>query len=123
MIFRNLTSTGDWTFGFGKSCYAVARAAIALEIQTRLSSWVGGCFWDLGMGIDWINRLDVNQAVQLKLDLASLISQSYGVVGITQLSWALNSQTRAFVIQYTVDTIYGTNFNNEVTVLLGAQGN
>ena len=123
MIFRNLTSTVDWTYGAGFSSYATGEAAINLNIQTRLASWVGNCPWDLSAGIDWINRLDLNQAAQLRLDLAAVISLSYGVVNVTFVSASLDSKTRNFVVHYKIDTIYSQGFENEVNVLLGPQGN
>ena len=122
MIFRNLDSIGDWTYGFGKSCYAANDAAIALNIKTRLASWVGNCPWDLTAGIDWINRLDANQSAQLKIELANNIAQAYGVVNVTYVSSSLDSKTRNFGVRYKIDTVYSQGFENEVNVILGAQG-
>ena len=123
MIFRNLTSTGDWVYGAGKSAHARDEAAIEANIQTRLASWVGNCPWDLSAGIDWINRLDANQAAQLQLDLSNVIAQSYGVVNVTFVEAALDGKTRNFVVRYRVDTVYSQSFAREVDILLGAQGN
>lgn len=123
MKFRNIDTTGDWSFGNGLSSYAVDEAAIEQNIQTRLASWKGNCVWDLDAGVDWINRLDANQDAQLRLDLATIISQSYGVVNVTSVDWTLDSKTRHFVVNYTIDTVYSTGFTSKVDMILGAQGN
>ena len=123
MIFRNLTSNGDWVIGAGKSSFVRDEAAIELDIKTRLGSWVGNCPWDLSAGVDWINRMDANQAAQLQLDLSNVISQSYGVANVTFVEGRLDSKTRNFVVRYKVDTVYSQGFTKEVNILLGAQGN
>ena len=123
MIFRNLTLAGDWVFGAGKSSYARDEAAIEANIKTRLASWVGNCPWDLTAGVDWINRLDANQAAQLQLDLSNVIAQSFGVVNVTFVEAVLDGKTRNFVVRYKVDTVYSQSFAREVDILLGAQGN
>jgi hypothetical protein len=123
MIFRNLDSTGDWVLGYGKSSYVRDEAAIETNIKTRLASWVGNCPWDLTAGVDWINRLDANQAAQLQLDLSNVIAQSAGVVNVTFVEGVLDGKTRNFVVRYKVDTVYSQSFTREVDILLGAQGN
>jgi hypothetical protein len=123
MIFRNLDSTGDWVLGYGKSSYVRDEAAIETNIKTRLASWVGNCPWDLTAGVDWINRLDANQAAQLQLDLSNVIAQSDGVVNVTFVEGVLDGKTRNFVVRYKVDTVYSQSFTREVDILLGAQGN
>jgi hypothetical protein len=123
MIFRNLDSTGDWVLGYGKSSYVRDEAAIETNIKTRLASWVGNCPWDLTAGVDWINRLDANQAAQLQLDLSNVIAQSDGVVNVTFVEGVLDGKTRNFVVRYNVDTVYSRSFSREVDILLGAQGN
>jgi hypothetical protein len=119
MIFRNLTSSGDWTFGYGKSCYATNESAVALNIKTTLACWVGNCPWDMTFGIDWINRLNLNQTKQLEQDLAAAIMQCYGVVKIDSFSVDFNSVTRFASVSYTIDTVYGENFNAQINDLLG----
>ena len=120
---RNLDTTGDWQYGHGLSSYASDEAAIELNIKTRLASWVGNCFWDLSAGVDWINLLDAGQAKQLQISLATVISQSYGVVNVTFVQAALDPITRSFAVQYKADTIYSLGFTRKVDILLGAQGN
>lgn len=113
MIFRNLDSTHDWTFGSGVGNYISGNAAIGLNIETRLLSWLGDCFFDTGAGIDWANRLGMkNQKALLELDLRRIILQSYGVTGI--VSFYVSVVGRALTANYTINTIYSKNYSNIV---------
>lgn len=114
MIIRNLDSSGDWVFGQGVGNYLTQNAAIGLNIQTRLYSWVGDCFFDLGAGIDWLNRLgSKNQRVLLEMDLRRIILQSNGITGILSFFTELNG--RNFTANYSVQTIYST-LNDSIQV-------
>lgn len=115
MLFRNLTVDGDWTFGAGFSNFATLDAAIALNVRTRILSWVGDCFFDTGAGIDWINRLgSKNQRNLLDLDLRRAILRSYGVTGLIEFDTFLNG--RVFSAQYTVNTIYGKEYQSTINL-------
>lgn len=114
MIFRNLASNGDWTFGSGKGNYIAAIPAIGLNIKTRLLSWLGDCFFDTTAGIDWANRLgSKNQRKLLELDLRRIILQSYGVTEI--VSFDTNLTGRAFTANYTVNTIFSQTYAATLT--------
>lgn len=52
MIVRALDINGDWTFGQGKGNYLTNQAAIAQNVQTRLLSFLGDCFFDPTAGIN-----------------------------------------------------------------------
>lgn len=110
MTFRQITGTGDWIWGQGASGYAFGNAAIALNIQTIVLSWVGDCFWALGDGIDWRARLDVGQQQDLISELTSRILQAYGVVGVTSVNFLFNPKTRGLTVTYMIDTIYSSGF-------------
>lgn len=121
MIFRNLDSNGDFTFGRGVANYINQNAAIGLNIKTRILSWVGDCFFDTGAGIDWANRLgSKNQRALLELDLKRIILQSSGVTGI--VSFDTNLTGRSFTANYTVNTIYSKGYSNSVSMELGNNG-
>lgn len=120
MIFRNLDSDGDWTFGKGAANYARAERAIELNLRTRLLSWVGNCFFDLQAGIDWRARLDKGQRENLLNDLRVLILQSFGVVGINSVDATLDPETRAMRVRYDIETIYSQSFQREVEAAAGA---
>lgn len=118
MIFRNLDSNHDWMFGQGIANFIDANAAIGLNIETRLLSWVGDCFFDLNAGIDWTNRLgSKNQRALLEQDLKRVILQSYGVTGIVSFDTVLTG--RSFTANYTVDTIFSKGYSNTVSQELG----
>ncbi len=117
MIFRNLDSNGDWTFGAGIGNYAILIDAIDLNIQTRLKSWYNDCFFDQGAGVDWLTRLSgKNQLTLLKADLQRIIAQSYGVTAIISFDVSVNG--RHVTANYTVQSIYSSQFSS--TLILGA---
>lgn len=122
MIFRTINSSGDWSFGRGVSGYASDEKAIELNIQTRLKSWKGNCFFDLDAGIDWSARLDKNQMAALVNELRAYIVQSYGVVAVNSVTVNHDTKTRAAVIQYNVDTIYSPSFTGAVRIASGSVG-
>lgn len=118
MIIRNLNSSHDWLFGSGLGCYLTGNAAIGLNIETRILSWVNDCFFDMGAGIDWANRLgSKNQQTLLINDLKRIILQSYGVTGI--VSFDISVTGRAFTANYVINTIYTAGYANTVTQELG----
>lgn len=109
MIVRALDSDGDWTFGQSLNNYLSANAAVAQTIETRLSSFLGNCFFDLGAGIDWFNFLSGSKSqLALNLSISAVILNTPDVTGILQLSANLNSLTRSFTIVYRVQTTYST---------------
>lgn len=122
MIFRQLDSNGDWTFGKGKSNYAQNAEAVAVNIRTSLLSWVGDCFFDLKFGVDWTRLLDTGQQENLQIALQTIILQSYGVVGVTAVSAAFNQNTRNLDVQYNATTIFSQSFQQQVQILAGAVG-
>lgn len=123
MIFRQLTSNGDWTFGAGLSNYASAQQAIALNIQTSVLMWMGDCFFSLSGWINWKGLLNIGQQAKLDSALQNLLSQSYGVMAIVSASVVVNPTTRLFFATYTVDTVYSQQVTNQVQILSGQPGN
>ena len=115
MIFRNLDENGDWNFGKGLQDFTDGNKAIALNIQTRIKSWVGDCFFDLPAGIDWWNRLgSKDQRTLLEIDLRRVIMQSEGVTGV--LSFTTTLDGRKFSAQYEIQTIYSKSFTDSLTL-------
>lgn len=107
MIIRGLDENNDWTFGRGNADYLANNPAIALNIRTRILSWVNDCFFDLSAGIDWVNRLgSKDQRELLEQDLKILILKSFGVTGIISIDTQLID--RKFVANYSITTIYST---------------
>jgi hypothetical protein len=115
MKFRSLDKNGDWNFGKGLQDFATEDAAIALNVKTRLLSWVGDCFFDLPAGIDWWNRLgSKNQRDLLELDLRRVIMQSKDVTGIVKFTTTVEG--RNFSAQYEITTIYSKSFIDSLTL-------
>jgi hypothetical protein len=116
MIFRTLDSNGDFTFGKGLNNYATDNKAIGLNIQTRIKSWLGDCFFALNEGIDWYNRLGKkNQRPLLEQDLRRVVLQSFGVIGILEFSTDLTD--RNLQVSYEVDTIFTGRLSDTVALL------
>lgn len=112
MIIRNLDENHDWVFGSGKSNYLSGNDAIALNIQTRLLSWLNDCFFDMGAGIDWLNLLgSLGQKNMLDVNIRRVIQQSYGVTGLVTFNSTLSAQ-RVFNANYTINTIFSQGYQN-----------
>lgn len=123
MIFRQLTSGGDWTFGAGLANYASAQQAIALNIQTSVLMWQGDCFFSLPGWINWKGLLNVGQKQNLNTALQTLLSKCYGVMDIVNASVIVNPTTRQFFASYTITTVYSQQVTNQVQILSGQVGN
>lgn len=107
MRVRALDAVNDWTYGKGQNNYKQARAAISQNIQTRVSSFLGNCFFDLGAGIDWFTFLGGSKdQVALNLAISSVILNTQYVQSILSLSINLSSD-RNFTVIYSVNTVFG----------------
>lgn len=117
MRFRQLDANNDWTFGSGRNNFARDNAAIGLDVRTRILSWVGDCFFDIGAGIDWINRLGkTNQRALLELDLRRIILQAEGVTAINSLQTQLIG--REFRATYDIQTIFSKSYVDSINGVL-----
>lgn len=116
MTFRNLTSDNDWTFGAGKNNYVQEQQEIALNIKTRILSFLGDCFFATNEGIDWWNLLDYNKQEQLENAVQKVIIGTPGVTGINSVDAVLNAD-RKIMISYDIQTIYSTSYTGEVMPL------
>lgn len=103
---RGLDGNGDWIFGTGINAYVTGNAEVALNIQTRLSCFLGDCFFDASSGINWFNLLGSKQQVALQLAVNATILNTPKVTGGLQSSVVYNSTTRNISIVYQVQTIY-----------------
>lgn len=107
MIIRALDADGDWTFGKGKNDYVSLNDAVGQNIQTRLSSFLGDCFFSSDSGIDWFNLLGSKNQIALNLAVSAVILNTDNVLGLIELSIELD-ETRRLTIQYSVQTSFGT---------------
>ena len=119
MRIRALDTSGDWQFGRGKSSYYPDDKAVMQNLASRIRSWVGDCFFDVNMGIDWANRLDKNQKDNLINDLKYLIMQTQEVVAVKSVTANFDPITRHLVVAYNVDTIYSSSFQALVNISAG----
>ena len=123
MIVRALNSAHDWTFGKGQNNYLSGNAATVQLINTRLNSFLGDCFFDLGAGINWVNFIGSKNIVGLNLSIAAVILNTSDDQGnqlvqyINKLYVTLTSQ-RALSIAYNVQTVYSTSVSNTLTVTI-----
>lgn len=106
MRVRALDGSGDWQYGKGQNDYRRNQNAVAQNIQTRLSSFLADCFFDLGAGIDWFGYLGSKNQIGLNLAINAVILNTAFVTGIVQTSLNL-TEARNFQVSYTVTTSYG----------------
>lgn len=118
MTFRNLDTNHDWTFGSSKSNYVSGNQEIALNIKTRLLSFLGNCFFATDEGIDWFNLLDYRYQDRLENDVQQVIIQTSGVIGINSID-ILTTADRQIRIAYDVQTIYSSSYTDEVVPIIG----
>lgn len=113
MIVRALDENGDWLFGASLNNYLVNNTAVAQNIKTRISSFLGDCFFDLGAGINWFYYLsNTNTELPLNLSISAVIINTAFVTGILQLSVNLNRITRTFSVSYQVQTSFSVTGNS-----------
>ncbi len=110
-MIRATDSTGDWVFGSGINAYKTGNAEVAQNIQSRLQSFLGDCFFDAGAGLDWFNLLGSKNQVALQLAVAAVILNTANVTGGLQLSVVYNELTRNVAITYQVETTFSTLTN------------
>lgn len=106
MRVRAIDEDGDWVFGTGKASYRSNNDAIAQNIQTRLNSFLGNCFFSLGDGIDWFNLLGNANLTSLNLAITATILNTTGVTALIQFSSNLDAKTRNFTVSYIVQTTF-----------------
>lgn len=122
MLFRQLTSSGDWTFGAGLGNYAPDQQSINLNLDTSIKMWAGDCFFSLSGWINWKGLLNVGQQANLDTALQALISQAYGIQRVVSASVVVNATTRQFFATYVVDTVYTQQVTSQVQILSGQTG-
>lgn len=113
-IVRAIDENGDWTFGAGLSNYRVNQEAVIQNLQTRIQSFIGNCFFDMGAGINWYGFLGSrgnNNSIQCSLAISALILNTQDVTGLQQLSFDISSK-RGFAISYQVQSVYSVTGNS-----------
>lgn len=108
MRVRALDENHDWTFGKGKNDYLIDIDAVVQDINTRLLSFLGDCFFATNQGIDWWKLLGGKDKKALTSAISSTILNTAGVNGLVELNVVLDN-TRNIFIQYQVTTVYSQN--------------
>lgn len=111
MIVRALDGNHDWTFGKGKNDYKSGLDALAQSLDTRLSSFLGDCFFDQSSGIDWFNLLGAKSEIAVNLAVRAVISNTPNVTGILEVLLTLDETSRLLTIKYKVQTTFGSMAN------------
>ena len=104
-------------FGQGQSDYVTQAAEVTQDIQTRLSCFLGDCFFDLGAGIDWFGFTGSKNEIALNLAINAVILNTPYVSSIVQTSLNLTSN-RMFSVSFTVNTSFGEVITANTTVLI-----
>jgi len=116
MIVRALDGDHDWTFGQGLNNYLKDQNAVAQDINTRLNSFLGDCFFDQGAGINWFGFIGSKESLALNLAISAVILNTLNVLSINQLYVRLTAQ-RAFSVAYDVQTSFSqTTGTVQVTI-------
>lgn len=116
MTFRNLDVNHDWTFGVSRNNYVKDDMEIALNLKTRILSFLGDCFFATNEGIDWWNLLDYNKQEKLELAVQSVIVDTPGVTGINSIN-AVLSADRKIMLTYDIQTIFSNSYTGEIIPL------
>jgi len=110
MRVRQLSPTGDFTFGSGQLNYLInSPEAVAQVVQTSLLLFLGEWYLDLTAGVPYPEDI-IGKHSQALADatLIAYISQIQGVTNIEGFQTVLDPDTRAYrSISGTLNTIYG----------------
>lgn len=110
MIFRGLDQNRDWCFGQGLSSYATGSAAVLLNVQTAVQTFLGDAFWAANFGIDWLNLLGTKGTQDAIIaQTRAVIANCEGVTAINSVTSSLDRQTRTLSLQFNISTVYSAN--------------
>lgn len=114
MTFRNLDANHDWVFGTGQNDYVSENQEIALNIETRILSFLGDCFFAINEGIDWFNLLDYRYQNSLEMKVQEVVKNTPGVSAVNSIDIMLGAN-RKIIITYDIQTIFSSSYQGEVT--------
>ena len=115
MIFRQVDTKNDWKLGGGMSSYATANNAIMLGIATTLRTFLGECFFNTDIGVNWFQLINERNKDYVILSIKSAISGCYGVVSVNEVTYTYDV-SRVLKITYTINTLYENNVQGTVTI-------
>lgn len=112
-MFRNLDVNHDWTFGNNVGSYVTEQKEIAINLETRILSFLGDCFFATDEGIDWWNLLDYRYRDRLENAVSEVVKNTPGVTAINSID-VLVGANRKIRIAYDIQTIYSQGYLGEV---------
>lgn len=112
MRYRQLSPTGDYTFGQGQLNFLTdSPAAVAQVVETYLKLWLGEWYLNVNDGTPWLEEImGYHQDSKETADqaLIGVILQLPGVVDVNNWQSEYDAATRSYTsISATLDTIYG----------------
>lgn len=109
MRVRQLSPTGDYTYGQGSANYLVnSREAVAQEVLTSLLLFQGEWFLDTTAGVPWFTKIvGVNTIPLYDETIKTAILNVQGVTSIASYSSSLNRATRVLTVSATINTLFG----------------
>jgi hypothetical protein len=110
MRYRILSPLGDYTIGQGQAEFLVnSPECVAQAVQTRLLLLQGEWFLDTTDGTPYATQILGEGTMQLyDQAIQERISQTQGIMAITNYSSSFDSSRRSLSVSVTIDTIYGT---------------
>ena len=115
MRFRNFDADGDWLFGNGRACFAIDNDAILLNISTTLKTFLGECFFDSTIGVDWFTLINQKNKDVIVLAVKNAIYNCIGVLEVKEVEYTFD-ENREMVITYNITTVYQTDIWGTVTI-------
>jgi hypothetical protein len=107
---RQLSPTGDYTFGSGQLNYLInTPAAVAQAVQTTLLLWLGEWYLNVNAGTPYPEAI-IGTHSQAIADNAiiNVINNVQGMINISNYQSQIDPVTRKYsVISGTLNTIYG----------------
>lgn len=106
---RKLTATGDYSWGNSEQDFYInVPAAVGQAVQTRLLLFQGEWFLDNTVGLPLIGGV-IGKVPQSTADAAvqNRTTGTQGLADISSYSSEIDTATRAYSVQMTINTIYG----------------
>lgn len=113
-----LDDNHDWVFGQGQADYREGLDCLVENLETRLLSWKGDCFFDTEAGLDYANLIGSfgKEIVDnFKKNCVQLIQQTEGVISVQSVEVEQLPETRQFFLTAYIITQYG-NINFQQTL-------
>lgn len=105
-----MTPDGDYRFGEGVGAWlSDSPATVAQAVQTRLALHTGEWFLDTAEGTPYLPMI-LGEHTESSRDwaISTRVLDTQGVSELTAYASQFSADTRAFSVQMTISTIYGT---------------